>query len=322
MDTVQIPSSLLFRGRPGDERLGETTRRSTVKKLTKADWQTVAILGAPDDLGVQLNRGRAGAKDGPKAIRESFYRFATPAVPGFSRLKLIDIGNIPVSKKILNNHALAHESAALVGSSGATLVALGGGHDYAAPHTLGFFEGVMKTSKLRKFGVINIDPHLDVRELENDLPHSGTAFRLIVESNLVNAHNLIQFGARVGRNAQKHFEFCKKIGVQIHDFQSLRLKESPVTKFQSCLVAISKRVDKIALSIDMDSCFEVEGASAAGVIGFSAWELCQMALIAGKNKKVGSLEIAELAPRLDPTNRSARIASEILFHFTLGLSQR
>jgi arginase family enzyme len=47
-----------------------------------------------------------------------------------------------------------------------------------------------------------------------------------------------------------------------------------------------------------------------------------MAYLAGKNKKVHIFEIAELAPGLDPSSRSARIAAEIIFHFSLGFSER
>ena len=68
----------------------------------------------------------------------------------------------------------------------------------------------------------------------------------------------------------------------------------------------------------MDSCSDLEGVSAAPVIGFSAWELCQFAFAAGKSKKVSFFELAEVAPKLDPTGRSARIAAEVLFYFVKG----
>lgn len=322
MTTVQIKPSLFFKGRPGDPRLGDRVRPLTLKDLKQETPSTLAILGAPDDIGVRLNRGRPGALGGPDAAREAFYKFAVPDSKEFNRLEFIDVGNIQVGRHILKNHTMARKAAAVIGSSGATLIALGGGHDYAAPHALGFFEGIAKAKKLKTFGIINIDPHLDVRELENNLPHSGTAFRQILESGAVKGRNMVQFGARVGRNSHRHFEFCEKSGVQVLEFHQLRQAKTITSKFYSCLNALTKRVDCVGVSLDIDSCSDVEGASAAAVIGFNAWELCQMAYMAGKNNKVGAFEIAELAPNLDPTNRSPRIAAEILFHFSLGVSER
>lgn len=293
-----------------------------LNELKATSDTTIVILGAPDDLGVKLNRGRLGAADGPDAAREAFYKFALPESGGFSSLKFIDIGNIQVVTDITRNHKSAQSAASAVGRSGATLIALGGGHDYAAPHALGFFEGVAQKTKRKRFGVINIDPHLDVRELENNLPHSGTAFRQIIESGVVKGSNMVQFGARVGRNSKKHFDFCSKSGVHIITFDEIRRAKSGFDRFKTCLGSLSKRVDKIAVSLDIDSCSDVEGASAAAVIGFTAWELCQFAYLAGRTKNVGAFEIAELAPSLDKTGRSARIAAEIIFHFSLGLADR
>ena len=92
MNTVQIKPSLLFKGRPGDPRLGEKVKPLTIKELKQARKGTLAILGAPDDIGVRLNRGRPGALAGPDAAREAFYKFALPDTEEFNRLEFIDIG--------------------------------------------------------------------------------------------------------------------------------------------------------------------------------------------------------------------------------------
>jgi arginase family enzyme len=68
----------------------------------------------------------------------------------------------------------------------------------------------------------------------------------------------------------------------------------------------------------MDSCRDCEGTSAAQVIGFSADELCVFASMAGANPRVFFLEIAEVAPALDISDRASRIASEIIFAFMVA----
>lgn len=318
MKTTLPPEQVFFKGRPGDPRLGEWAKTIAIEELHGSKQPSIVLIGAPDDTGVKLNRGRPGAKDGPDAIRSAFYKFAWPLSPRFDRFRWLDAGNIHVSDQILITHERAFNAASMIAACGATVIALGGGHDFAAPHILGTFSGLRESKRAKKFGVINVDPHLDVREFENGLPHSGTPFRQILESGMVSGPNLIQFGARNGRNARAHFEFCKTKKVKVREFGGLRGKGSIINQFKSELAALSKRCEAVALTIDMDSCADMEGVSAAPVIGFSAWELCQMAELAGANRKVAILELAEVAPSLDPTGRSARIAAEVLFHFLLG----
>lgn len=322
MSTIAPKSGLFFKGRPGDPRLGDYASFASPDSIETSKKPTITLLGAPDDIGVRLNKGRPGAKEGPDAARESFYKFAIPDNANFEKIRLLDAGNINVCDDILKNHAEAFSAAESVCASGSTLIAIGGGHDYAAPHLLGAFSGVRQISKHKRFGIINVDPHLDVRPLENDLPHSGTPFRQILESGVVKGRNLIEFGARIGRNSKDHFRYCKSNDVQIVGFDQIRRSTNSSLKFKSCLNALTRTSDHIGVTIDLDSCCDVDGASAAAVIGFSAWELCQFAYLAGTNRKVSILELAELAPTLDSSGRSTRIAAEIAFHFLLGFLQR
>ena len=318
MKTIPTPAKLFFKGRDGDPRLGEWAQSIAIEDIHNSKQQTITLLGAPDDTGVKLNRGRPGAKEGPNAVRTAFYKFAWPQSKKLESIRWLDAGNIHVSDQILITHEHAFNAASIIAASGATVVAIGGGHDFAAPHILGTFSGLKEARRLTKFGVINVDPHLDVREFENNLPHSGTPFRQILESGVVKGPNLIQFGARNGRNARDHFEYCKKQKVNVQEFASIRSKGNAISLFKAQLTALAKRCDSIALTIDMDSCADIEGVSAAPVIGFTPWELCQFAQLAGASKKISILELAEIAPELDASGRAARIAAEVLFHFLLG----
>ena len=313
--------AMFFRGRPGDPRLGEIFNSVAPQNFGKYNSMTMIITGSPDDTGVIANRGRQGAKGGPDGIRTALYKFAIPDWQHIDRANFIDGGNIAVSDQILTTHEHAFELTRAAAATGATIVSFGGGHDFAAPHILGAFSGIglTTTPKVKNsFGVINIDPHLDVRELENGRPHSGTPFRQIAESKIVKPSNIVQFGARVGRNAAKHFDYCREMKFSIHEFSLIRAKGDAAKQFKQSLDKLCRSVNNIAVTIDMDCCSETEGVSAAAVIGFSAWELCQFAKIAGANPKVKMLEIAEVAPELDPSGRTCRIAAEVVFHFMTG----
>jgi formimidoylglutamase len=312
------PEKVFFKGRPGDPRIGEWAEPASLNELASLNPKTFILLGSPDDTGVKLNRGRPGASKGPDAIRAALYKFAWPLTRNLEKWRFLDVGNVIPSADILTTHTQSYAACAKASVLGATVIAVGGGHDFAAPHILGTFSAQNKGKKALEFGVINVDPHLDVRELENGLPHSGTPFRQIIESGVVKGSNLIQFGARDGRNARAHFEFCKKHKVKVLEFSSIYSSSGVASEFKTQLKALSRKVDSMAVTIDMDSCADIEGVSAAPVIGFSPWDLCQFAFAAGKNPGVKILEIAEIAPDLDPSGRAPRIAAEVIFHFIMG----
>jgi formiminoglutamase len=314
--------SLFFKGRKGDRRLGECFSIISDLPPPTDRRKTMTIIGAPDDTGVRLNRGRGGAQEGPDAIRAAFYKFAVPMDQHFDQMRYMDAGNIIPVDDIIETHARAFAAAQSVTASGSLLIALGGGHDFAAPHILGAFSGIKTRRQRGRCGIINVDPHLDVRELENFKPHSGTPFRQILESGTIKGDDLVQFGARNGRNAPAHFDFCRQHGVSIHEFSVIRKRSDAVGQFKQVLAKLSRKCQDIAVTIDMDSCAGIEGVSAAPVIGFSAWELCQFAYLSGKNANVCMMELAEIAPNLDPTGRAPRIAAEVLFHFLLGQLER
>ncbi len=315
-----VESSLLFQGRADDPRLGQWVQTEFVEKSLK---QTATIYGCPDDIGVQRNRGRPGASGGPSGIRKHFYKIAMPIDPHWEKhLLLLDIGNIEVTGSIADNHAAAYHAAFEIARHGQCVIPLGGGHDYVAPNFSGFAAGYReKHGKNKRLGLINIDPHLDVRPLENEMPHSGTGFRQIVDNQVINGSDFTEFGARSGRNAREHFTYCEKKKIRVLLYDIVRRKD--VTKvFQQELTRLTKSCDAVGISVDMDACCDGEGVSAPAVLGFNAWEMCQFAFIAGKNPKVKYFEIAEVAPALETTDRTARVAAEVIFYFLQGQNER
>ncbi len=309
---------LFARGRPGDPRLGAWVKPISSPKDVCRDGRrlTIAILGAPDDTGVRLNGGRGGAELGPDSIRRHFYKMAPPLdLTWENHLTLFDCGNASVQSDIRKTHANSKKLARSVATVCDSLIALGGGHDFAAPHFMGFVDGVRdRGGKLPRAALMNVDPHLDVRELENGLPHSGTPFREILDSQCILAHNLVQFGFRRNRNSRNHLSYCQQLKVELHPFEKLDPHKA-AAQFQKILSKLSQRASTIGVTIDMDSCREAESTSAAPVVGFSALDLIQMAQFSGRNPKVNYFEIAEAAPSLDPAERASRIAAEMIYAF-------
>lgn len=311
--STPAPNEVFFRGRPGDLRLGEWVIPAAGMTLTREKKREVVLIGYPDDQGVKRNRGRAGAAQGPDAVRRHLYKMTVPADrPWEKNFQLYDLGNAPVSSRLSETHASAQAVAAEAAKAERTGVAVGGGHDFATPTFLGFQSSAPKA----RWGLINVDPHLDTREMEGAESHSGNPFRVLLESGALRGADFTEFGARIQRNPRSSWDFCKSKKVNILTLEAIRAKKTgSVAQFQSELARLGKNCRQLGVTIDMDACCDTEGTSAAPVLGFSAWELCCFAAIAGKNSKVRYLEIAEVAPGLEPSERAARVASEIIYAF-------
>lgn len=311
--SIPTPEDLFYKGRAGDPRLGERFISSDpLPPLSDAQFG-FAIFGSPDDLGVRMNRGRAGARGGPDSIRRHLYKMAPPMDHDWPpSIRMIDLGNVRVSTEITETHARTRELAELVAKAGYVSISLGGGHDFAAPSFAGFSTGLGKKNR----GLINVDPHLDVRELDNGLPHSGTPFRQLLDERILDGKSLIEFGAQPNRNSRAHYEYCRAHKVQILDFPELRNSGGLISdRYNQALKSLTSTLDVVGATFDMDSCCECEGTSAAPVLGFTAAELITMSRIAGEFTNVRHFEIAEVAPELDVSERSSRIAAEMLYAF-------
>ncbi len=309
MKTLSPPNEVFYKGRPGDIRLGQTVQSC----LPSNDSHRGAciVVGFPDSEGVQQNKGRPGAEGGPDSIRTELYKMTPPANAPWRENFLMDWGNCPIGPTLEQTHEGAASLCEKIARSGATGLVFGGGHDFAASTLTGFTRG---TPQLSSWGIVNIDPHLDAREMESNTPHSGNAFRKLLESGELRGQNLVQFGARANRNTASSWKYCEQKNVQILPFETIRQKEA-LKVFASALLKLSRSSQSIGVTLDMDACSEAEGVSAPPVVGFSAWELCCFAAQAGKNPKVAYLEIAEVAPSLDFSRRSSRIAAEVVFAF-------
>jgi len=313
-----VSSDLIFKGRPGDLRFGEWLHQREISQSTQPS-RSIALFGCPDDTGVRLNRGRAGAQEGPDSIRKALYKMTCPRDSRWSSVGIFDLGNIQVEAEIQKTHKNAEDASRSLAQEHAVIVLLGGGHDFAAPGISGWISGRQKTSGNLGFGVINIDPHLDVRELEDGVPNSGTAFRQLLESGHLTGSNFIQFGCRENRNAPDHWNYCESQGTSLISLEKITSQiASPPQQFGLQMNRLAKRVDALAVTLDLDCCHELPGTSAAPAIGFSIRELCQMAYAAGCHSQVSYFELAEVSPPWDPTGKTANAAAEILYAFLSG----
>ena len=297
-------TSLFYKSpRPNDKRLGEIVTSFEASALSEAKSGFV-LVGHPDDEGIRLNHGRSGSREAPTAIRKAFYRLY-PGQDGFPRL--YDIGDFQGTGSLPERQKKALRNVEQIFKLKHRLIALGGGHDHAYSDIGGFLEIFKKERPI----VINLDAHLDVRPLVSG-PNSGTAFYQLLEQypNV----ELIELGIQKSANSLVNLKYAVQKKVRIFSFE------------QACgdILGIFKKISwakrPVFLSIDMDvfSSAFAPGVSAASPIGLDPHALFLGLPWLTTHANIQGFGIYEVSPPLDPDNRTAKLAAQLLHVFLMN----
>jgi formiminoglutamase len=313
----------LFQGAddPDDPRLGEVTHRWDGGPYTVRAGQPV-VIGFPCDEGVRRNNGRVGADVGPFAIRGRLYRLTTwdaPAAVDLAGLGLADLGNVAVGKDLGNAQRKLGTVVTAVFRAGGVPVILGGGHETAYGHYLGYVGAGLECA------IINVDAHLDVRPYP-DGPHSGSPFRQAIE---LAAHPLkpgryVVIGAQRQSVSRAHLRFVEEHGGRVHWLADDDRGDRAVEVFADELHRLGRECDAVLVTVDADAFREADapGTSAPSPVGLAGAVWPRIALLAGADAKVRSLDIVEVNPRFDRDSQTARWAALGLRQFLVGLARR
>jgi arginase family enzyme len=244
------------------------------------------VLCYPDDEGVRNNNGRAGAAKGPERILHYLGRM--PVRSGSPSIAVLepDLLKLP----LLERHERAKALVLELLKKAARVLTIGGGHDYGYPDFSALFEH-------NRSRIVNVDAHLDVRELDEKKPTSGTPFFRLLEAH--KDLELVQWGIRSDCSADEHIEYCKKHKVKIHSYKAglPELRDGPV-----------------GLSICLDAIEGIRGVSAPSMIGLDPKRVLDLVHRYSVSAKL--MGVYECAPDLDPaTEDSARLGASLSYHF-------
>jgi formiminoglutamase len=306
--------------RPDDPRLGEGVELWAGGAIDLRRGRPV-LIGFPQDEGVRRNGGRPGAAEAPRAVRHWLYRL-TPwdASTGadLARLGLLDLGDLRTEGGLEASQEALGEVVAAVLTAGGLPVVLGGGHETAYGHYLGYARAG------RVVGVINLDAHLDVRPFPPGQGHSGSPFRQALEHP---THGLpgdlyCCLGAQPFSVSRQHAEYVWERGgtVRWRDEVAGRLTE--VFARQCKFVTANGCPVYLTVDADVARAADVPGVSAPNPLGLDATEVAACCRAAGETPGVTSCDLVEINPQLDPDGRSARWAALAVWHFLAGLSRR
>lgn len=283
----------------------------------RADGVAAAIcfVGYASDEGVRRNLGRTGAAAGPAELRRRMAPL--PAVEGVA---LLDAGDVVVDgsaqgEPVADAQRALAAAVEAIARAGALPVVLGGGHDQAH----GLFLGLAAALGAAP-ACINFDAHLDLREIPDDGPHSGTPFTQSWEWCRAREapFRYCALGVQRAGNTRRLLERAEFAGATVVDADGFALDHVDVV-----MDAVDDAVDEgeIALSIDLDvfaAAFApgVSAPTAMGIAPDAAFRRILRGLLA--SGRVKGVEIAELNPSLDVDGRTARLGAGIAYEIALA----
>lgn len=322
-DLLTPPDRGLFfsKNDPKDPRMGELVVPLEGGEIDSFD---VLLIGMPEDRGVTANLGREGARLAPDAVRRAFYRFTPGFGPSIGELKIGDLGNVDVRGLGLEDaHQALRRVVRWVVSCGVVPIVIGGGHDNSYPGLWGLSEGLgLKEGEL---GVVNVDQHLDVRDLSWGGITSGTPFYRSLEempARALSPRKFVEYAVQEAHNSPYYYEWLAERHATVMTFDEVQGR--PMETFIKALQIAGRGTRAIAVSIDIDSVRSTDapGASAVSPNGLSSHELNKVAYLAGRSYKVKYLDIMEISPPLDQDGRTASLGADVIFRFLKGMSER
>lgn len=280
----------------------------------------VAVVGVPFDGGASR---QPGARYGPEAIRRAsgwysdamgkqVFNAGTGRSLDFDRVEMRDCGDVPVVTTDVEATGEHIREAVQRIAGTAFPVILGGDHSLTYPAFTGF-----AAAHDESVGLLHLDAHSDVYgESEKHGTHwHGSPMNLIDESPYGSHAN----HAVVGLRAYEDEDFPAYVEENgMHVSYARDVHERGVDAcIRDAISHATEGVDRVYCTVDIDV---VEPTAAPGTGtpefgGLSPRQFLTALDLLGQCDAVGALDLVEVAPRLDPTRKTQRLAAASIARF-------
>jgi agmatinase len=282
----------------------------------------VAIVGAPVDEAVSY---RAGARFGPRAIRQSSYNHGGYSlqldVAPFEHLSVVDAGDANVAPGALGrDHAMVFRKVLEVARTGAIPIVLGGDHSITWPSA----SAVAEARHPRSVGIVHFDAHADTASDDwGVLAGHGTPMRRLIESGAIDGRNFVQVGLRGYWPPPAVLVWMKEHGLRWHLMREIEERGAEAVIDDAIAEALDGP-DAIYLSIDIDV-LDPGNAPGTGTPepgGMLTRELLRaIRRIVGKVPLAG-MDIVEVSPPYDHADVTAAAAHRCALEAISALAVR
>jgi formimidoylglutamase len=298
---------------PNDKRLAQI-----IKAAQKSQPEAVNIVGIPFDGAVL---GRKGAKEGPAAIRDAILGFSNYNVElgmSLEEARIFDLGDLVVGSDVLKAHRQIESEISQDLAENSLLAVIGGDNSISLPSLRAF------ARRFGEIGLIVLDSHFDLRGKIGGRPTSGSSYGLAIDGvGGLDPKRVVEIGIHGFLNSKKYFEKAKELGITIYtagDVAGL----GPAAVAERAYEIASKGAKAIFLSVDLDAIDigYVSGVSAPSAGGMSSQQLFELVYEIASQSMVKCADFVELAPSLDPSEKSQRVAATVLVYLIAGFSSR
>ena len=307
---------------------GPTLFDAPLASVDDVGADSVAVVGLPTDW---THSSRIGAREGPAALRQATTEIARDVLcePGKTvidvadqsrwqrgeRTNVVDCGDAPIDAASVERttQSIAAMTEA-IRAQGATPLALGGDHYNSFPACLGYSRGLARRHPERRFGYIQIDGHLDFADRLGAWGTHNHATNGRRNSELPNIEraNMVWIGITgwVDGDELSHIE-----GMGGKIFSSADVHELGAKEVARRAVAHATRgCESLYLSIDIDAMDAgfLPGTGSIVPSGITPRQYCELLDVIAQ-QDIDGIDIAEVAPSLDPSGRTERISAHLLF---------
>lgn len=286
------------------------------KRPYQADWSAIradaAVLGAPFDFGTQF---RAGARFGPRAIREASTLFSFGHAGAYdheddctylgSDVSIVDIGDADiVHTDTEKSHANIETGVRAILDAGALPVVLGGDHSVNIPCIRAF-------AGRGPIHILQIDAHLDFVDVRHGVRHGhGNPMRRAAEQDHVTG--ITALGIRnVSSTAKDGYEAARAMGDDILSVRQVRKLGT------GAVVARIPEGARLYVTIDIDGfCPSIApGTGTPSHGGFLYYEVLEVLQAVARRHEIVGLDLVEVAPDYDHSGSTAILAAQVLLNF-------
>jgi formiminoglutamase len=271
----------------------------------------VTIIGVPTH---RTSLSPTGADRTPGAIREAMWRYSTYAAgrqADLAVLRVRDLGDCeqPDDDEFITQNAV----------TGATLLSeltilLGGDNSLTYAGAVGTFGGDTADA-----GLVTLDAHHDVRDGVNN----GSPVRRLVEAGL-EPRRIVQVGINDFANSAVYAKRVADWGVRVMTVEDVR-RRGMTASMRDALEIAGRGGGPVYVDLDVDVCDRsvAPGCPASLPGGLTAAELREAAYLAGLNRPVRALDIAEVDATADAVDgRTVRLAALCVLEACAGVVRR
>ena len=279
---------------------------------------SVGLIGAPLAAG-SVTPG--SCDEAPELLRRTLRRIGRYDINSRRELStaVLDRGDIEIAALSIEEATgpIAEAVRSSVEAHALTFV-IGGNNAVTRPALHGLAKAL--SLPLDRIGLITLDAHFDMRDLDQGLSN-GNPVRALIEDGLPGA-NIAQVGLAPWANTRAMHEAAEAAGILV--ITAAQVRELGAHGAVQQALGRLEHLDGIAIDCDIDVIDRSQFPAAPGgrPDGLMAYEFFEAARMLAAHPKVRVIDLTEWDPPLDPTDLSALTAARWLAECLAGYEMR